>query len=103
MLAAFLVVMLFASCGQKEMVVVGYTIYEPMNYEDESGKLVGFDTELAEAVFEKLGYTVSFKRIDWNNKYMEPLTVSGTALRRIPPMMTALPEVKRLIFPTIIC
>ena len=71
MLAAFLVVMLFASCGQKEMVVVGYTIYEPMNYEDESGKLVGFDTELAEAVFEKLGYTVSFKRIDWNNKYME--------------------------------
>ena len=71
MLAAFLVVMLFASCAQKEMVVVGYTIYEPMNYEDESGKLVGFDTELAEAVFEKLGYTVSFKRIDWNNKYME--------------------------------
>ncbi|MBQ3074597.1 MAG: transporter substrate-binding domain-containing protein [Clostridia bacterium] len=51
-------------------VVVGYTIYEPMNYE-ENGKLVGFDTELAEAVYEKLGYKVVFKLIDWDQKYTE--------------------------------
>ena len=44
--------------GEEKTVVVGYTIYEPMNYKDESGKLVGFDTELAEAVFAKLGYKV---------------------------------------------
>ena len=55
---------------KKETVVVGYTLYEPMNYE-EDGELVGFDTELAEAVFEKLGYDVTFKLIDWDQKYTE--------------------------------
>ena len=57
--------------GEGKTVVVGYTIYEPMNYKDESGKLVGFDTELAEAVFAKLGYTVIFKEISWDQKYTE--------------------------------
>ena len=41
--------------GEAKTIVVGYTIYEPMNYKDENGKLVGFDTELAEAVFGNLG------------------------------------------------
>lgn len=50
--------------------VVGYTIYEPMNYE-ENGELVGFDTELAKAVFDKLGYKTVFKLIDWDQKYTE--------------------------------
>ena len=54
MLSALLLVSLFVSCGgQKKMVVVGYTVYKPMNYTDENGKLIGFDTELAEAVFDK--------------------------------------------------
>lgn len=52
-------------------VVVGYTIYEPMNYKDDSGKLVGFDTELAEAVFAKLGYQVIFQEIKWESKYTD--------------------------------
>ncbi len=56
---------------KKETVVVGYTIYEPMNYKDESGKLVGFDTELAEKIFGNLGYEVVFKEIDWKQKYTE--------------------------------
>ena len=34
----------------KGTLVIGYTVYEPMNYPDETGKLVGFDTEFAEAV-----------------------------------------------------
>ena len=55
----------------KETVVVGYTIYEPMNYKDESGKLVGFDTELAEAVFANLGYEVIFQEIEWSSKYTD--------------------------------
>ena len=38
-----------------QTIVVGYTIYEPMNYFDDSGKLIGYDTELAEAVFGNLG------------------------------------------------
>lgn len=72
MLSALLLASLFVSCGgQKKMVVVGYTVYKPMNYTDENGKLIGFDTELAEAVFDKLGYTVTFKEINWNQKYLE--------------------------------
>lgn len=62
----------FAACGKKkDTVVVGYTIYEPMNYKDESGKLVGFDTELAEKIFGNLGYEVNFKEIQWENKYTD--------------------------------
>ena len=39
----------------KGTLVIGYTVYEPMNYPDETGKLIGFDTEFAEALCEKLG------------------------------------------------
>ncbi len=52
-------------------ITVGYTIYEPMNYFDESGELVGFDTDLAKAVFGAMGYTVIFQEIDWNQKYTD--------------------------------
>ncbi len=51
-------------------IVIGYTDYAPMNY-TENGKLVGFDTELAEAVFAKLGYTPIFREINWDNKYSD--------------------------------
>ena len=73
-LALILAVLMIASCfaGCKEKTVtVGYTIYAPMNYKDDAGKLVGFDTELAEAVFGGLGYKVIFKEIDWKAKYTE--------------------------------
>lgn len=71
LLSVLLIAFCFAGCGAKKTVVVGYTIYEPMNYLDENGKLVGFDTELAEAVFAELGYKVIFKEIKWENKYTE--------------------------------
>ena len=51
-------VLCFAGCGEEKTVVVGYTIYEPMNYLDENGELIGYDTDLAKAVFGNLGYTV---------------------------------------------
>ena len=74
-LALLLVLSCFAACGKKaaqKTVIVGYTIYEPMNYKDESGKLVGFDTELAEAVFKNLGYDkIIFQEIDWGSKYTD--------------------------------
>ena len=60
-----------AKAPEAKTIVVGYTIYEPMNYKDETGKLVGFDTELAEAVFAKLGYKVLFQEIKWENKYTD--------------------------------
>ena len=56
---------------EKKEIVVGYTIYEPMNYEDENGELIGFDTDLAKAVFGNLGYEVIFQEIDWGAKYTD--------------------------------
>lgn len=74
-LAVVMIATVFAACGKnkekKPTVVIGYTIYEPMNYLDENGNLVGFDTELAKAVFEKLGYEVIFKEIKWESKYTD--------------------------------
>lgn len=92
LLAAVLCLSCFAACGaatntedttgadagttaatkaEEKTVVVGYTIYEPMNYKDENGKLVGFDIELAEAVFAKMGYKVLFQEIKWESKYTD--------------------------------
>ena len=51
--------------------VVGYTVYEPMNYTDESGTFTGFDTELATAVCEKLGVEPDFVEINWDTKETE--------------------------------
>lgn len=51
--------------------VIGYTIYEPMNFEDENGELTGFDTEFAQAVCEKLDVEPEFVVIDWDNKFLE--------------------------------
>jgi polar amino acid transport system substrate-binding protein len=64
-------VLSFAGCGDDKTIVVGYTIYEPMNYKDAEGELVGFDTELAEEVFDELGYDVVFQEIIWESKYTD--------------------------------
>lgn len=56
---------------QAKTITIGYTDYAPMNYTDENGKLVGFDTELATKMFNELGYEVRFKLIEWGNKYSE--------------------------------
>lgn len=59
------------ACGTEKTVTIGYTDYAPMNYTNDEGVLVGFDTELATKVFTDLGYQVRFKEIDWDNKYSE--------------------------------
>ena len=51
--------------------VIGYTVYEPMNYTDENGVFTGFDTELATAVCEKLGVEPEFVEINWDTKETE--------------------------------
>jgi polar amino acid transport system substrate-binding protein len=51
--------------------VIGYTVYEPMNYTDENGEFTGFDTELAIAVCEKLGVEPEFVEINWDTKETE--------------------------------
>lgn len=60
-----------AKTSDEKTVVVGYTIYEPMNYFDENKELIGFDTDLAKAVFGNLGYKVIFQEIDWSAKYTD--------------------------------
>lgn len=55
----------------KGELVIGITLYEPMNYNDESGQLTGFDTEFAEAACELLGVTPKFQVIDWEQKETE--------------------------------
>lgn len=69
----------FISCDQKKSdydtikksgkLVVGITIYDPMNYYEADGTtLTGFDTEFTKAVCEKLGLEPEFQVIDWDTK-----------------------------------
>ena len=55
----------------KGKMTIGYTVYELMNYTDESGTFTGFDTELATAVCEKLGVEPDFVEINWDTKETE--------------------------------
>ena len=55
----------------KGEMIIGYTVYEPMNYTDANGEFTGFDTELAIAVCEKLGVTPKFQEIVWETKEVE--------------------------------
>lgn len=79
MLAAVMAVCALASCGstdwayieEKGTLVMGITLFEPMNYYDESGKLIGFETEFAEEVCKRLGVTAEFQVIDWEQKEAE--------------------------------
>ena len=49
--------------------VVGMTVYEPMNYKDANDEWTGFDTEFAQAVANQLGAQAEFVVIDWDNKW----------------------------------
>jgi len=55
----------------KGELVVGITYFAPMNYMDDNGELIGFETEFAKAVGEKLGVTVKFQEISWTAKETE--------------------------------
>jgi polar amino acid transport system substrate-binding protein len=52
-------------------IVIGITDYEPMNYYDTDGTLIGFDTEYTQAVAKALGVEAEFIEIDWDNKEIE--------------------------------
>ncbi len=52
--------------------VIGMTLFAPMNYYDNTtNELIGFETEFAKAVCEKVGVTPEFVEIDWNSKEIE--------------------------------
>lgn len=54
----------------KGKLIVGCTIFDPMNYKDDNGNWVGFDVEYAQAVCKKLGIEAEFKVIEWDTKEM---------------------------------
>ena len=88
-----LAVSMLTACGEKadDKLVIGYTIYEPMNYM-EDGKLTGFDTEFAEAVCTKLGVTPEFVEINWDTKFV---TLDSNQIDCIWNGMTISDEVKK--------
>ena len=57
--------------SSKGEMTIGMTLFAPMNYYDEDNNFVGFDTELANAVGEKLGIKVNFIEINWDSKEIE--------------------------------
>ena len=83
LLLTLTMVLALAACGMSKgdsdlsyvkkngKMIIGYTVYEPMNYTDENGNFTGFDTELAIVVCEKLGVEPQFVEIDWNTKEVE--------------------------------
>ena len=72
LLAVIMCAAAFAGCGEKKVLKVGVTVYEPMNYKDEAGNWTGFDTEFAEKAAADMGYdSVEFIVIEWDNKFFE--------------------------------
>lgn len=103
MMVMLLVVATMAGCGEKAAqsdlayieengkMVIGYTVYAPMNYYDDNKEFVGFDTELAKAVCEKLGVEPEFVEIDWDNKF---ITLEAKSIDCIWNGMTITEEAK---------
>ena len=55
----------------KGTLIVGITVFEPMDYEDENGDWIGFDADMAKAFAESIGVEAKFQIIDWDSKVME--------------------------------
>ncbi|MEG1887496.1 MAG: transporter substrate-binding domain-containing protein, partial [Oscillospiraceae bacterium] len=55
----------------KGEMIIGITYFAPMNYKDDNGELIGFETDFAKAVCEKTGVKAKFQVIDWNSKETE--------------------------------
>ena len=54
------------------VIYVGITIYDPMDYFDEDGEtIIGFDAELANMFAESLGVKARFVVISWDSKVFE--------------------------------
>ncbi len=82
-LALVMSVCALASCGEDEDIgdlqrvkdagklVVGVTVYPPMDYIDGDGNWTGFDAELAQQFAASLGVNCQIVIIDWNNKVAE--------------------------------
>ena len=83
-LALVMCVFAFTACGDEETeigdlqrvkdagkLVVGVTVYPPMDYIDGDGNWTGFDAILAKQFAESIGVNCQIVIIDWNNKVAE--------------------------------
>ena len=80
-----------AAVKEAKKLVIGYTIYEPMNF-TKDGEFTGFDTEFAKAVCEKLGVEPEFVEINWDTKFV---TLDAKEIDCIWNGMTISDEVKK--------
>ena len=79
--AFVMVVGCFAGCGSKssdlqavkdaDKLVVGVTVYPPMDYLNDDGEWTGFDAELAQMFADELGVNCQIVIITWANKVAE--------------------------------
>ncbi len=54
--------------NNKGVVTIGTEgTYAPFTYHDASGKLTGYDVEVARAVADKLGFKIEFKETNWDS------------------------------------
>ena len=82
---------------KKGTLLIGITDYAPMNYRDENGDWIGFDTEFAQAVAKKLGVKAEFVEIEWDNKIFE---LESKSLDCVWNGMTLTDEVKNAMATT---
>ena len=62
----------WAQIKKKKKVVIGLDdSFVPMGFRQKNGKLVGYDIDLAKAVFKQYGIKVDFQTIDWSMKETE--------------------------------
>lgn len=62
----------WSSFEQGNPIVIGFdNTFVPMGFEEKDGSYSGFDIDLARAVAEKLGVTMTFQPIDWDMKETE--------------------------------
>jgi len=77
---------------EKGKMVVGITVYKPMNYEDENGEWTGFDTEFAQLVAKEMGVEAEFTVIDWDSKWE---TLKSKKIDAVWNGMTITPEAQK--------
>ncbi len=56
---------------EKGELIIGITLFAPMNYKDNNNELTGFETEFSKAVCEILGLQYKFQEITWSAKETE--------------------------------
>ena len=55
----------------KGKLVIGMTLFAPMDYMDDNGELTGFEVDFGKAVCKKLGVDIDFVEINWDAKENE--------------------------------